>query len=110
MKKQEIIKKNTDFSAILNYHHSFKNKYFSVYFRKNHHNINKYGISVPTKTGNAVTRNKIKRRLKNIIDHNKKYIQTSYDYVIIIRKSILDLSFQQMEQELISLMKKIGAK
>ena len=47
---------------------------------------------------------------KNIIDNNKNNIQNGYNYVIIIRKEILSLSYQEKEQELINLFKKIGEK
>ena len=109
MKKNEIIKKNKDFSYILNKGKKIKNNYFSIFYYPNDNN-NHYGISIPTKTGNAVTRNKLKRQIKNIIDTNKKSIQTNYDYVIIIKKNILDLKYPQIEKYFLSLMTKIGEK
>ena len=68
----------------------------------------KYGISIPTKTGKAVVRNKIKRRVKNIIDKNENYIQNNYYYVIITKRTILDISYEEMENNLINLFSKIG--
>lgn len=106
MKKSQIIKKNEDFSAILSTGKRIKNEYYSIYYKESKNNL--YGISIPTKTGKAVVRNKIKRQIKNIIDNNKKYIQNTYDYVIIVKKSILELQFKQREEKLINLMKKIG--
>lgn len=106
MKKSQIIKKNEDFSAILSTGKRIKNEYYSIYYKESKNNL--YGISIPTKTGKAVVRNKIKRQIKNIIDNNKKYIQNTYDYVIIVKKSILELKFNQREEKLIYLMKKIG--
>ena len=66
------------------------------------------GITVPKKTDTAVGRNKIKRRAKNIIDNNKNTIQNGYDYVIIVRKGILELTYKDMEKELLKLIKSIG--
>lgn len=106
MKKKDIIKKNYEFSNIINKGTNLKNKYYNIFYIKSEYNH--YGISVPTKTGNAVTRNKLKRQVKNIIDNNKKYIQTGYDYVIILRKSILDLNYSKKEENLIKLLQKIG--
>ena len=60
---------------------------------------------MPKKTGNAVIRNKTKRRIKNIIDNNKNTIQNGYDYVIIVRKGIIDLTYKEIEQELLNLLK-----
>ena len=65
-------------------------------------------IGVSKKTDTAVGRNKIKRRAKNIIDNNKNTIQNGYDYVIIVRKGILELTYKDMEKELLKLIKSIG--
>ena len=108
MKKVEIIKKNKTFSEIINKKNRLSNKYFSIYYSEGN-NFNKYGISIPKKTGNAVIRNKIKRQLKNIITNNKKNIQNINDYVIIVRKSILELSYEEMERNIINLIRN-GAK
>ena len=104
MKKNEIIKSSREYTEIINLNKSKRSKYFSIYYRQNN-TSNRFGISVPTKTGTAVTRNKIKRRLKSIIDNNKSTIQSSYDYVIIVRKGILDLTYEEMARELLSLIK-----
>ena len=60
MKKIEIIKSSREYTDIINNSRAKKSKYFSVYYRKNNKS-NRYGITVPKKTGPAVTRNKIKR-------------------------------------------------
>ena len=107
MKKIDIIKSSDEFTEIINQSKSVKNKYYSIYYRKNNEK-NRYGITIPKKLGIAVLRNKTKRRLKNIIDNNKNAMQNGYDYVIIVKKGILDLTFIEMEQELLNLVKKIG--
>ena len=103
MKKLEIIKSSREYTEIINTNKCKRNKYFSVYYRKNN-DKNKYGITVPKKTGTAVIRNKIKRRVKNIIDNNKNIVQKGYDYVIIVKKGIVDLTYQDMEKELLKLL------
>ena len=108
MKKKQMIKKNKDFALIINTGKKIKNTYYSIFYKKSETNL--YGISIPTKTGKAVVRNKIKRQIKNIIDINKKDIQTSYDYVIIVKKEIKDLTYKEKEKNLMILMKKIGEK
>ena len=107
MKKKEIIKKSEDFTKIINNSKKIRNKYYSIFYIPN--NITLFGISIPKKTGTAVVRNKIKRQIKNIIDNNKIHIQKNYNYVIIIRKEILELSYLEKEKELITLFKRIGA-
>ena len=107
MKKADIIKSSREYTEIINKGASIKSNNFSVYYQKNDKD-NRYGISVPKKTGKAVIRNKIKRRIKNIIDNNKNSMQSGYDYVIIIRKGILELTYSDMEKELLNLMSSIG--
>ena len=107
MKKENIIKKSYEFTDIINHAKYVSNKYYTIYYQKKVDN-NRYGISVPKKTGTAVVRNKIKRQIKSIIDNNKKAIQNNYDYVIIIRKGLLDLNYEERKNYLLSLMKRIG--
>ena len=107
MKKINIIKSSEEFTEIINKGKSVKSKYYSIYYRKNNES-NRYGITIPKKLGIAVLRNKTKRRVKNIIDNNKNAMQNGYDYVIIVKKGILDLTFLNMEEDLLRLMKKIG--
>ena len=100
MKKKEIITKNQEITKIINKEPYIKNNNFIVYYKKNS-NMNRYCISIPTKSGKANIRNKIKRRIKNIIDLNKKIMHNPYDYVIIVRKRILELSYKEIESSLI---------
>lgn len=109
MKKSEIIKKEQTFTEIIHHCSYVKNNYYVIYYRKNY-DTTKYGISIPKKTGKANVRNKIKRRIKNIIDTNEKQVHKNFDYVIIVRKRLIEINYQEMENDLISLMKKIGAK
>lgn len=110
MKKENIIKESRDFTKIINLKQNIKSKYYSIYYQETNLKINRYGITVPKKTAKAVVRNKLKRQIKNIIDQNKLTIQKPYDYVIIIKKEILNLTYQEKEKELLGLLKKIGEK
>ena len=109
MKKKEIIKNRLEFTKIIKTCKYQKNDFFIIYYRKNNA-TNRYGISIPKKTGKAHIRNKIKRQIKSIIDNNKNNIQNSYDYVIIIRKKLLELKYKEMEEKFLILTKKIGDK
>ena len=67
-------------------------------------NLNKYrfGICVSKKTGNAVVRNKLKRRVKDIID--KSALQfLNKDYIIVLKKSAKDAEYLELKGEIIKL-------
>lgn len=106
MKKKDIIRKSRDYTEIINMNKRVRNKYYTIFYKRDDNTL--FGISIPKKTGNAVVRNKIKRQVKNIIDNNKMYIQKGFNYVIIIRREILELSYSEMEESLVTLLKKIG--
>ena len=109
MKKKNIIKKKRDFNNIINKGICLKNKYYVIYFLENNKNYDCFGISVGKKIGNAVIRNKYKRKIRSIIDIYTKNFVNNKDYIIILRSSALSLNFEKMKENLILLLKK-GAK
>lgn len=105
MKKTNIIKKNYDITKIIEQNKAKKNKYFSIYKSKNKLNYNRFAVCVSTKIGNAVIRNKKKRQVKDIIDKSNLIFKSCEDYVIIIRKQINELNYEQMKESLVDLFK-----
>lgn len=98
MKKKNIIKSNLIFDRIIKNNKSYKYKDYIIYLERNSDSDYHFGLSVGKKVGNAVTRNKIKRQLKSIIDKNN--YEKGFNCIIIVRKGILNKSFQMMEKEL----------
>lgn len=99
MKKINILKENKDYTRIIKKYKPFKYRDYIIYVERNTNDLYKFGFSVGTKVGNAVTRNKIKRRLKNILD--KKSYQNNFNCIIIVKKGILDKTFTEMEKDLL---------
>ncbi|MGN0973380.1 MAG: ribonuclease P protein component [Bacilli bacterium] len=107
MKKINIVKENKVFNDIINNSKCVKNNNLVLYYKKNENNkYYRFGISVGKKIGKAVTRNKLKRQIRNIIDINKNYYENNKDYIIIIRKGCLNCSFEQMNKSFLDLIKK----
>ena len=104
MKKKYIVKTEKDFSNIIKNGFCIKNKYFVIHFKKNDLDYDRYGISVSKKLGNAVFRNKYKRKLRSIIDNYKKNYVNFEDYIIILRKEAINQSYQVLENEFFALM------
>lgn len=108
MKIVNRIRKNNDFSLAIKKGHSNSNNSFVIYVLKNELNYSRIGISVSKKVGNAVVRNHIKRQIRAICDSLIKYDQTSYDVVIIARKSYVNCDFQKNKELLSDLLTFIG--
>jgi ribonuclease P protein component len=107
MKKKFIIKKNQEFENIINLKRNYRNQYFTVYIKNNDKEYNRYGISIPKKVGIAVLRNKIKRQVKDIIDKNNIISIVGKDIIIIIKKDINLIKYNEIKDSLLNLLGKI---
>lgn len=109
MKKMNIVKKNSDFTKIIAANLFVKDRNFVIYALPTEYPYARFGVSVGKKIGKAVTRNYYKRQIRNIIDNHKNLYSKSRDYIIIIRKNCLNVTYQNLEQSIISLMDKIDS-
>lgn len=110
MKKIEMIKSHQEFSNIIKKEKYIKNKEFSIYIRKGKYEFPHFGIAVSKKLGNAVTRNKLKRRMRVIIDEYKKTLNENKDYIIIMKENVKNLTFQELQKSFQSLVNRNGEK
>ena len=105
------LSKNQDFKSLLA-GKKVSNKYLTIFFKNLSNKSNNYlNISFVTqkKLGNAVKRNKIKRRLKNIMNQLVKIskINFNYSYLFIVKKSIINAKFVDIKETIINDCKKI---
>ena len=108
MRKLYIVKESKDFKRILDNNKSKISNNFKIFHQDNELKYSRFGISVSKKLGNAVIRNKYKRKIRSIIDNSKKLYINNKDYIIILRKGALSKSFQELEKDYQSLIYKIG--
>ena len=108
MKKKDVVKSNLLFNEIIAKGEKISNKYFIIYGLRKEFIKNNYGLAVGKKIGNAVTRNKIKRKLRNIITNNYSLFSNYHNYIIIVKKEVINLNYHSMENELINLLKSKG--
>ena len=63
-----------------------------------------FGFTITKKIGSAIVRNKIKRRLKSIVRKllkcKEKYFDLSFNYILICKKEIVKVSYDDLENEL----------
>ena len=98
------LKKNEDFKSLLK-GKKISNKYFTIFFNKILNKDSNYlNVSFVTKKkiGNAVKRNKIKRRLKNMTNDaiKKISINFNYSYLVIARNKVLSDEYENIKKTL----------
>ena len=98
------LSKNEEFKKLLQ-QKKISNKYVNIFFgRLDNKNKNKLNISFVTKKkiGNAVKRNKIKRRLRNIVNDAVKNISLKFDYsyLVIAKPTMLNNEYTIIKETL----------
>ena len=98
------LSKNEEFKKLLQ-QKKVSNKYVTIYFGYlSHKNKKRFNISFVTKKkiGNAVKRNKIKRRLRNIMNDAFKKISINlrYSYLVIAKPTMLNNEFKIIKETL----------
>ena len=107
MRKLYVVKDSNEFERIIKTGKIIKNRSYVLYYAKNNLPYSRYGISVGKKIGNAVHRNKYKRRIRSIIDNLKKDYIKNRDYIIILRGSAKDKDYQSLEKDFLTLIDNI---
>tara|TARA_B100000927_G_scaffold267824_1_gene242204 strand:- start:251 stop:592 length:342 start_codon:yes stop_codon:yes gene_type:complete len=102
---------NEEFKNLLQ-QKKISNKYVTIFFGKLvNKSDQKLNISFVTKKkiGNAVRRNKIKRRLRNIFNDaiKKILIKFDYSYLVIAKSTMLNNEYKNIKETLFQEIKKI---
>lgn len=109
MNKNYRLKKSHDIEKLVKKRKSVGNIYYAIYFNQSSINKTRVAISVSKKIGNAVTRNKEKRIIREIIRNNIDIINI-LDILIVERKMATQLSYQEKEVQIVKLLNKLNRK
>ena len=108
MRFTTMLNKNHEFRRLYNKGKSAASQCVVVYCGRNRNPGNKLGITVSTKIGGAVQRNRIRRRLKEIYRLNESKLMTGYNIVIVARVRSRYVGYHELEASVLSLLKKLN--
>ena len=105
------LSKNGDYINLLK-GKKISNKYFTIFFKEIISNSSKnlnVSFTIKKKMGNAIVRNKIKRRLKNMMNDAVKKISLNfnYSYLVIAKNTVLSDKYEIIKNTLFSELEKI---
>ena len=100
------LKKKKQFTYIYKKGKRVSNKFLTLFVLTSKYKSYKIGYSVSKKIGKATVRNKVKRRLKEIV-RLSSLPQSNCNYVLMAREGIENLDFKNLEKQVKDIFSKI---
>ena len=98
MKRAITLKENYEFRRVYSKGKSGVSSFLVVYARPNRTGRNRLGITVGTKLGKAVVRNRVRRRLREIYRLNQPRMKQGYDVVLVARTRAVTAAYRELDR------------
>ena len=108
MKYSVSLKSNRDFRRLYSRGKRAVSPTLVLYVQRNRSGCNRLGITVSKKLGNAVARNKVRRRLREIYRLHERQIVRGYDLVVVSRVRACTADYHQLEAAFLSACAQLG--
>lgn len=108
MKHTVSIKENRDFRRLYRRGKSAVTRYLVVYCAKNRLGYSRLGLTVSTKLGGAVARNRMKRLLREAYRLHEDAFTPGYDLIFVARGRAVKAKCREIEKALMTAMGELG--
>lgn len=105
MESKIRLRKDAEFQRVYRKGTALYNRQFKVVQKPNGSNRKRFGFSITKKLGKAHVRNKLKRRLREIVRNHLDRFQNGTDYVVIPRDETANMSYEELEKSLLHCMR-----
>ena len=102
------LKENAAFRRLCYRGVSAGNRYLVIYCRRNGTDVSRMGLTVSTKLGHAVVRNRVRRRLREIVRLHEDTLAQGFDFVIVARSASVEAEFDALTRAFLTLSAKVG--
>ena len=106
--RAKILRHRNDFDAVRQQGKRVASRHLALNFLCLAGAEQRAGFIVPKACGNAVQRNKIKRRLREIYRQNQQELTADLQSVWIARRGAADTAFADLKNEMLALYQKAG--
>ena len=79
-----------------------------VYCLKNRKGMSRLGITVSTKLGHAVVRNRVRRRLRELYRLHRQEMLPGYDLIVVARVRAVDMPYAKLEKQYLRCLAQLG--
>ncbi len=108
MKASVTVKENYEFRRIYRKGKSVVTPSVVVYCQKNRKGNSRLGITVSTKLGHAVVRNRVRRRLREIYRLNRDRMKPGYDLIVVARVRAAHQTYQKIESAYLTALEELN--
>ena len=108
MKRTTTVKENYEFRRIYAKGRSGVSPYLVVYVRPNRRGRNRLGVTVSTKLGHAVVRNRVRRRFRELYRLHKGDMLPGYDIIMVARVRAAELPYAKLEKQYLRCLSQLG--
>lgn len=98
MKSTTTVKKNYEFRRMYAKGKSGVSSCLVVYYRKNRLGHNRLGVTVSTKLGHAVVRNRVRRRIREIFRLSQGKMKQGYDCIVVARTRAAHADYWELKR------------
>jgi ribonuclease P protein component len=87
---------------------AYRGRLFSVHAFPNEHGTPRLGLSISRKVGNAVTRNAVRRRLREVFYSCVSELSGNLDLVVSARPAAAEATFDELREEFSKSLGRVG--
>jgi len=97
--------RKSEFDAVYSTGKRRSNAHFTVFLRANELPLSRFGFSIKKALGGAMVRNRMRRRLREMVRCHREEIPAGWDIVIHPKRSVAKAPFAALTAELLHLLK-----
>jgi ribonuclease P protein component len=106
--KRTRLTDSPDFERVYRQGTAYRGKLFSVHAFPNELGTPRLGLSVSRRVGNAVTRNTVRRRLREVFHSARPEIPGDLDLVVSARPAAAEATVRELSEEFVRALRKLG--
>jgi ribonuclease P protein component len=96
-----------EFDAVYSSGKRVSGSHFTIFVRSNELALSRFGFSIKKALGGAVVRNRIRRRLRELVRCHRQEIAAGWDIVIHPKNSVAKAQFVALAEDLLRVLKKL---
>ena len=108
MDARVTVKQNGDFRRIYRRGRSAVSGGVVVYCLKNRQGMSRLGVTVSTKLGHAVVRNRVRRRFRELYRLHKGELLPGYDVIMVARVRAVEMPYRKLERNYLRCLSELG--